>query len=105
MTVLWDKIKKNLIESLNLAIDKTEELTSVGRIKLEILQLEHRLDEKHAELGRIIYDHLSDDTSLIQVDEQVKQLREEIQDLRNKLNQKEAELGRIKKEDGIDFDS
>ena len=59
MTVIWDKIKKNVIDSLNLAIDKTEELTSVGRIKIEILQLEHRLDEKYAKMGKYVFQQLA----------------------------------------------
>ncbi|HFE65001.1 hypothetical protein B1H10_03360 [candidate division KSB1 bacterium 4484_188] len=105
MTVLWDKIKKNVIDSLNVAIDKTEELTSVGRIKLEILQIENRLDEKYSELGHYVYNRLSAKLTSIKVDPKMKALREEIRKISQELDAKEKELCRIKKEDGIDFDS
>lgn len=103
MTVVWDKIKKNLIESLNLAIDKTEELTSVGRIKLEILQLEQRLDEKFGELGKTVYKELSDQKKTVPVTEKIKALYQEIKSLESEMGAKEKELGRIKEEDGIDL--
>ena len=62
MTSIWDKFKKGLVDSLNDAIDKTEELTSVGKIKLEILQVEHRLDEKYIELGRYVFNRLKENS-------------------------------------------
>jgi len=105
MTVLWDKIKKNVIDSLSVAIDKTEELTSVGKIKLEMLQIEHRLDDKFVELGKLVYAKLSEKEAELKVDEQLRELRENISELESDLGKKEAELGRIKREDGIDFDS
>ncbi len=105
MSLLWDKIKKNLVDSFSIAIDKTEELTSVGRLKLEILQLEHRLDEKYAQLGRYIYRKMAESPEDILSDSQLKELRKEVKELEAQLNEKEKELCRIKAEDGIDFDS
>ncbi|GAB4342716.1 MAG: hypothetical protein Kow0037_30290 [Calditrichia bacterium] len=105
MTIVWDKIKKNLIDSLSVALDKTEELTSVGRIKLEILHLEQRLDEKLAALGKQILTKWEDAGEILEKDDILKNLKEEIDKLQEELHQKEAELGRIKKEDGIEFDS
>jgi len=105
MSLLWDKIKKNLVDSFSIAIDKTEELTSVGRLKLEILQLEHRLDEKFAQLGKYIYQKMSENPEDILSDSRLKELRKEVKELETQLNEKEKELCRIKTEDGIDFDS
>lgn len=105
MTVLWDKIKKNIVETLNEAIDKTEEVTSVGRIKLEILRLEQSLDEEYTELGKYVHKKypnisgkLSDDKKLASLNRKIKKLEEDI-------SKKEKELCRIREEDGIDFDS
>jgi hypothetical protein len=105
MTVLWDKIKKSVIDTLNEAIDKTEELTSVGRIKLEILQLEHRLDERYTELGKFVYQNLSEQPGILVEEGKVLELKKMIDELREQLRQKEKELGRIREEDGVDFDS
>ncbi len=105
MTSIWDKFKKGLVDSLNDAIDKTEELTSVGKIKLEILQVEHRLDEKYIELGRYVFNRLKENSEQLPQDATIKKLRQEIRKLQTDLDAKERELGRIKEEDGIDFDS
>ena len=104
MTVLWDKIKKNIINSLNEAIDKTEELTSVGRIKLEILQLEHQLDEQFTTLGKFIYKNIDKDFESLKSNKKLQDLKKAIGKLEKELSKKEKELGRIREEDGIDFD-
>jgi hypothetical protein len=104
MTVFWDKIKKNIVNSLNEAIDKTEEVTSVGRIKLEILQLEHRLDEQYTELGKFIYKNFKTLTGSLKENEKVVELKKAIDRLEKELGSKEKELGRIREEDGINFD-
>lgn len=105
MTLVWDKIKKSVVNALSEAIDKTEELTSVGRIKLEILQLEHRLDEQYAELGKLVYHNLTEQSSIIVEEGKISELKKTIDELKNQLQQKEKELGRIRQEDGVDFDS
>ncbi|MEJ2636393.1 MAG: hypothetical protein P8184_14020 [Calditrichia bacterium] len=102
---VWDKIKKNIIDSMNEAIDKTEELTSVGRIKMEILQTEHRLDEKFIMLGRYVFEHLSDEPGEVEIDTRIAEIKKEIENLEKELEAKEKELVRIREEDGIDFDS
>jgi len=104
MTVFWDKIKKNIINTLNEAIDKTEELTSVGRIKLEILQQEHQLDEQYTELGKFIYKNFNSFSGSLIGDEKVDELIKAIDRLEKELATKEKELGRIREEDGINFD-
>lgn len=105
MTIIWEKIKKNIVETLNDAIDKTEELTSVGRIKLEILQLEHRIDEQFTELGKLVYLRFSKNPDIQAPTGKVADIKKEIDDLEVKLREKEKELVRIREEDGIDFDS
>ena len=104
MTVFWDKIKKNIINTLNEAIDKTEEVTSVGRIKLEILQLEHQLDEQYTELGKFIYKNFKTFSGSLKENDKVSELKKAIDSLERDLGKKEKELGRIREEDGINFD-
>jgi hypothetical protein len=104
MTVFWDKIKKSFINTLNEAIDKTEEVTSVGRTKLEILQLEHQLDEQYTELGKFIYKNFKTFTGSLKENKKVVELKKAIDGLEKDLAKKEKELGRIREEDGINFD-
>ncbi len=105
MSVFWDKIRKNIVDGLSEAMDKTEELTSVGRKKLEILQIEHRLDEKFAQIGRYVYQVAPQAGEDVASDEKLDGLRRDIGTLETELQKKEKELVRIREEDGIDFDS
>jgi chromosome segregation ATPase len=105
MTIFWDKIKRNIIDSFNVALDKTEELTSIGRTKLEILQIEHRLDEKYSKLGKIVMAKLQKRLDFVDIDQEIINLKDELEKLQNQLKEKEKELGRIKEEDGINFDT
>jgi hypothetical protein len=105
MTVLWEKIKKNIVSTISETIDKTEELTSVGRIKLEILQFEHKLDEKYAEFGKIFYKNFSRIGEKTSQNKKYLDVKHNIDELEKKLREKEKELGRIREKDGIDFDS
>ncbi|MFZ0389414.1 MAG: hypothetical protein WAN36_03070 [Calditrichia bacterium] len=105
MTTVWEKVKKNLVDSLNIAIDKTEEMTSIGRIKMEMLQIEHRLDEKYAELGKYVNNLILDEDEEVKLDPMILNLHKDITKLITQLRAKEKDLGRIKEEDGIDLDS
>ena len=82
MTVFWDKIKKNIVNTLNEAIDKTEEVTSVGRIKLEILNLEHQLDEQYTELGKFIYKNFKTFSGSLKENDKVAELKKAIDSLK-----------------------
>ena len=104
MTDFWDKFKKNIVDTLNEAFDKTEELTSIGRIKLEILQLEHRLAEKFTELGKITYKNFVKKSDNLPDGEDLKELLTSIMELEKEVKEKEKELGRIREEEGINFD-
>jgi hypothetical protein len=104
MTVLWDKIKKNIIDNFIEAIDKTEELTSVGRLKMEILRLEHHLDEEYTQLGRYVFKNFSKYSDVYSTDNKIQKMKNEINRIDTELQKKEKELYRIRKEDGIDFD-
>ncbi len=105
MTEFWGKIKKNIVDTLNEAIDKTEELTSVGRTKLEILQLEHQIEEKYVEMGRLVHKHFTQYAESFPRSGKLLELNKKINKLEQQLRDKERELGRIREEEGIDFDS
>jgi len=103
MTIIWNKIKNSIVHTLNEALDKTEELTSVGRIKLEILHIEHQLDDQYAELGKYCYKYFSKTKDHLPSGKKFSDLKIKIDDLEKELSQKEKELGRIREEEGIDF--
>lgn len=105
MTFDWSKIKESIIHTFTDALDKTEELTSVGKKKLEILKLEHRLDDQYAEFGKYCYRNFSKLEDQLISSKKIAELIQQITELEKDLKQKEKELYRIREEEGIDFDS
>jgi predicted nucleic acid-binding Zn-ribbon protein len=104
MTTLWEKIKKNVVDTINETMDKTEEYTSVGRIKLEILQLDHQLEEQYTELGKYVHKHQHKLAQGFDQDRKFTSLNNKIKELEEDIRKKRKELGRIREEDGIDLD-
>jgi mannitol-1-phosphate/altronate dehydrogenase len=56
METLWDKVKKSVMDGVNAAAEKTEELTKLGKMKLEILNIKHKISKQFTELGGIVFD-------------------------------------------------
>lgn len=57
---LWDDLKKTLIEGVNVAAEKTEEYTKIGKVRVDLLNLNRKLDKTYKALGREIYVRVSD---------------------------------------------
>lgn len=103
ITFLWEKIKRSLKESFSQALEKSEELTRLGRLKLEILQINQQIEKLFAELGGYAYHEIKSGTTKIAAVPRIQQLVEEIEKLEEELQAKESELERIENEEGIDF--
>lgn len=99
---LWEDVKKGIKDTVSFVTEKTEELTSIGRLKLDIAGINRKIDKKFNELGRLVYSKLAKEEGLVlDSDEEVKKLRSEITDLEQQKKEKEAELEEVgKKESG-----
>jgi hypothetical protein len=58
MDGMWDSIKRGLQDGAEVAITKAEELTLVGRARLDIAAAKTRLSRLHAELGAEVFRRL-----------------------------------------------
>ncbi len=52
---LWENLKKGLEQGIKTITEKTEELTEMGRLKLEIMSLKREIEKDFVELGGRIY--------------------------------------------------
>ncbi len=97
MANLWDDIAKTIREGVDTVVEKTEELTRIGRIKVDILNIKRNIDKNFSELGGRVY-HLLVEENKRQVagDKEVKELLECIKILEKELNAKKAELEGIR---------
>lgn len=86
---LWDDIAKSAKDAAAYTVKKTEELTSIAKIKMSIRSEENNLDKCFSEIGSLYYayqregeDHTSEIAALLMEADQV---REKIKCLRDSL--------------------
>lgn len=104
---LWGQIRQGLRDGIQYTVQKTEELTKVGRLKLEIASQKRRIGRRVADLGARVYDLLSEvPDSHVHIDEQVLLLVDQLKQDEAKLVALETELESVKapEEDEIDIE-
>lgn len=93
MGSLWDDFKKVVQDGMRVVVSKTEEYTQIGKIKLEMIQLQHGLKHAYQELGKEVYSRMvKTKRASLSKDTQVRSLIEKIQKLEQELKDKEKEL-------------
>ena len=50
---LWEKVRKSVIDGVQIAAEKTEELTKLGKIKIEILNIKRKISKNFTESKEI----------------------------------------------------
>ena len=96
---LWEDIKRTVKEGVSVAAEKTEEYTKVGKVKVEILNIQRNLDKAYAELGEEVFG-LFEKGKKTDVAEsaKVKKLIAAVKEKKAELKKKEAEIETIKKD-------
>ena len=98
MKDLWEKIRKSIIEGVSVATEKTEELTKLGKVKLEILNIKRKISKAFAELGGITYDSIkTGNTDEVIKSSNVKELVNTLKGLETELDAKEQAFEEMKK--------
>lgn len=99
MPNLWDDIAKTIREGVDTVVEKTEELTKIGRIKVDIINIKRNIDKNFSELGGKVY-HLIVEEKKTQIagDSEVKRIVDSIKILEKELKTKESEIEKIKAE-------
>ncbi len=97
MANLWDDIAKTLRESVDTVVEKTEELTKIGKIKIDILNIKRNVQKNFAELGGRVY-HLiiKEKNTSISADKEAREIIECVKILEKELDDKKSELEKVK---------
>ena len=97
---LWEDIKKSAQETISYVTEKTEELTTAGKLKLEIASIRRKMENKFKELGKYVHEQVeAGNASALNDDEQVKALVAEISALEKELREKEEALEKLGKKE------
>jgi len=92
----WQDVKKSLQEGLQSVSSKTEELTKIGRLKLEIIAVKRDIEKSFVELGGRVYDIINQEQKVaIKKDTNIIKLVEKVRGFEQKLADIEKEIERI----------
>jgi len=106
MANLWDDIAKTIREGVDTVVEKTEKLTKIGKIKIDILNIKRNVDKNFSELGGRVY-HLitKEKMAEISADKDAREIIECIKILEKELDDKKSELEKIKSKQSSNSES
>ena len=89
----------SLRDGFEMVVDKTEEYSKIGKLKVDIMNLKRNTEKKLAELGEKTFVLLDENASAKVADnEDIKALLEDVQNMKKELEAKEAEIERVRQE-------
>jgi hypothetical protein len=92
MAPIWERVKSGLVDGYKLVSEKTEELTKIGRLKLDIIATKRDIEKTMIELGGRVY-HKADKKEMINLDKDTA-----LQDLVRKIKKYEQKLKKLNDE-------
>ena len=99
MSNLWEDVKNAIVDGYVHAADKAEELTAIGKAKVEILRLNRQIANSMSEIGGMAFDLFDKgEKTKIAKDEDILGAVEKIQAFRVEIQKWEAEIEKAKAE-------
>ena len=96
---LWENLKKGLEQGIKTITEKTEELTELGRLKLEIMSIKREIEKNFVELGGRIYQLMKENKSEnMDQNIEIKAVVDKIKVQENKLDEYNKKYEKMKKE-------
>ena len=104
---MWEKIKKGLKDGAALSMEKIEEYTKLGKLKIEEFSAKRKIERNFVDIGERAFELITDgkgsetekDILVCNAIENIKGLREELVDIEKRMqevseeNKKEEESG------------
>lgn len=101
MSNLWADITKSIKVGIDTVVEKTEELTKIGKIKVDILNINRKIEKEFSELGGKVYKLiLEENNTNISKDTAVQNMVKKINSLEKELRAKNEELEQVKLKQG-----
>jgi len=90
---LWDNLRQGFKDGLQYTVQKTEELTRIGRLKLDIVSEKRKMEKSFAELGRLVFEqHHDSNENTLWVDVAMQDEMQNLRTLERKLHRLEDQL-------------
>lgn len=99
MPSLWEDVKNAILDGYVYAADKAEELTQIGRAKVEVLRINRTIARTMSEIGGRVFDLFEHGAEAgIPQDDVISQAVKRIAALRTDVEKWEREIERIRTE-------
>ena len=94
----WDNIKKTVKGELSDAAATTKKYVQIGKVKLDMMDVNNSLNDTFRELGIELYNHITEETKGdIRHNPKVKTLIDKVNQLKQSIKDEELEIEVIKK--------
>ncbi len=98
---LFDEVLTSVKDGLNKLAQKTDQLTQIGRIKLDIISIKRDIEKQFTDLGGRVDQLYRDKHEDVLDDEQVKEYIQQIEELETRLEAKKEELEKVQKREAM----
>lgn len=96
MSEFWQSVKKNLQTGMQTVSEKTEELSKIGRLKIQIIAVKRDIEKNFTDLGGRVYEMLnSRNKTGIEKDPEIAAIVAVTKELEKKLQQLEDNVESI----------
>lgn len=111
MDNMWEKIKKGLKDGASLSMEKIEEYTKLGKLKVEEMAAKRKIERNFMDLGERAFDlieegkgsDIAQDLTVRKSVENVNALREELKELDRKMREVTENAKKEHEEEGSDI--
>lgn len=99
MDNVWERIRKGVKEGAALSMEKIEEYTKVGKLKIEEFSVKRKIERNFVDMGERVFELISDkkggeierDILINNSIENVNALREELEEIKNNIQEASKE--------------
>jgi len=98
MSTLFEDLGKGIKDGVSFIVEKTDELTRIGKYNVEILNLKREMEKRQLQLGKRVYELIQEQQAdRIKDDAMVQTLTGEIQHFHEQWQRKNKELQAFQK--------
>jgi hypothetical protein len=95
MDTMWEKIKKGLRDGASVSMEKIEEFSKLGKLKIEEIAAKRKIERNYADIGERAFDlieghkgtEIADDLAVKKAVENILALREELAEIEKKVKE------------------
>lgn len=93
MDTMWEKIKKGLKDGAALSVEKIDQYTKVGKLKIEEMAANRKIDRNYMDIGERVFDlveegkgsEAGDDLTVKKAISNIKELKDELAQIAEKI--------------------